>query len=125
MARRMHSSGYMMPLPVDITFRDMPASNALQASIERWADRLARLEPRISKCTVVVEQPHRKRWSGKQFHVRLEITMPDRVIVVGRDPAQDETHADPYVAVGDAFRAARRQLQDAIEIRRGDVKLHA
>jgi hypothetical protein len=114
-----------MTLPVDITFRDVPPSIALQATIERWADRLARLEPRISRCAVVVEQPHRKRWFGKLFHVRVELAMPDRVIAVGRDPAQGNAHADPYTAVGDAFRAARRQLHDAIEIRRGDVKFHA
>ncbi|MFN0246966.1 MAG: HPF/RaiA family ribosome-associated protein [Kofleriaceae bacterium] len=114
-----------MQTPVDITYRDMQPSIALDATIERWADRLGRLEPRISHCTVVVERPHRKHRTGQQFHVRLEIAIPDRVIVVGRDAGHDQGHEDPYVAVGDAFRAARRQLQEAIEIRRGDVKLHA
>ena len=114
-----------MKLPVDITFRDMPPSLALEATIERWADRLARLEPRIVRCTVVVERPHRKHRSGQMFHVRVELAIPDGTIVVGRDPARDSAHADAFVAVGDAFRTVRRQLQDAIEIRRGDVKLHA
>ncbi len=114
-----------MALPIDITFRDMTPSIALEATIERWVDRLARLEPRITRAAVVVERPHRKHRTGQLFHVRLEIAIPDQVIVVGRDPQLDEAHADAYTAVGDAFRAARRQLQDALEIRRGDVKIHA
>lgn len=114
-----------MSVPIDITLRDMPSSFALEATIERWVDRLARMEPHILRCTVVVERPHRKHRSGQSFHVRIEIVIADHVIVVGRDPARDDAHVDPYVAVGDAFRAARRQLQDTIKVRRGDVKLHA
>ena len=113
-----------MSLPIDITFRDMEPSPALEANIGEWCERLARLEPRISRFGVVIERPHRKHRTGQLFHVRLEIAIPDHVIVVGRDPARDEAHTDAYLAVGDAFRAARRQLQDAVEIRRGDVKAH-
>lgn len=114
-----------MQLPVEITFRDMTPSLALQHTIERWADRLARMEPNIQRCDVVIERPHRKHKTGQLFHVRVEIAIAGSTIIVGRDPARDDAHTDPYVAVGDAFRAARRQLQNAIEIRRGQVKLHA
>jgi hypothetical protein len=114
-----------MQLPVEITFRDMTPSLALEATIQRWADRLAWIEPNIQRCEVVIERPHRKRSSNQQFHVRIEVAIPGHSIIVGRDPARSEEHVDPYVAVGDAFRAARRQLQEAIEIRRGQVKLHA
>ncbi|MGE0401217.1 MAG: HPF/RaiA family ribosome-associated protein [Kofleriaceae bacterium] len=114
-----------MLLPVDVTFRDMKPSLALEATIQDWADRLCRLEPRMTRAAVVISRPHRKQRSGQLFHVRLEISIPDRLIVVGRDPAYDDTHADPYAAVSDAFRTARRQLLEAVEIRRGDVKLHA
>lgn len=112
-------------MPVEITFRNTSPSPALEAAIQRWVDRLVRIEPRMVRCAVVVERPHRKQRSGQPFHIRVEVAIPDGLIVVGRDPAHDDAHTDAYVAVADAFRAARRQLQDAIEIRRGDVKLHA
>lgn len=114
-----------MQLPVDITFRDMTPSNALEATIERWADRLARIEPRIQRCRVVIERPHRNRWTARLFHVRVELTIPGDTLVVGRDPARDDAHADPYVAVADAFRALRGQLLDTNELRRAPVELRA
>jgi hypothetical protein len=111
-----------MPLSPDIIFRDLPSSPALVETIEKWVARLEHLEPRIHRIQVVVELPHRHQRSGQVFHVRLEIALPDRTIVVGREPEIDGAHTDAYVAIADAFRAARRQLQDVIQIRRGDVK---
>lgn len=111
-----------MPVSPDIIFRGLPTSPALVQNINKWVTRLEHLEPRIHRIDVVVEMPHRHQRHGNVFHVRIEIALPDRTIVVDREPALDGAHSEPNVAVADAFRAARRQLQDAIRIRRGDVK---
>lgn len=114
-----------MKTPVDITFRGMDSSSAVEASIHEWAARLDHSFDRIERCDVVVEIPHRHQRQGQTFHVRIEIAVPNHVITVSRDPGLDPKHEDVYVAVADAFRAARRQLQDHARIERGDVKLHA
>jgi cold shock CspA family protein len=43
---------------------------------------------------------------------------------VGTTPPADERHADVLFALGDAFRRARRQLQDHARRMRGQVKTH-
>jgi hypothetical protein len=48
------------------------------------------------------------------FTIHLAITIPGHEVVVTRAGSQ----TDPYVAVADAFRAARRQLIDFTSQRR-------
>jgi hypothetical protein len=114
-----------MPVLLEVTFRDMSTSDAVIAAAQRWANRLGKLDPRIQRCSVVVDRPHQRHRQGQQFHIRIELARPDQTITVTRDPGLDGAHEDIYVALADAFRAARRQLQDHTQIRRGDVKAHA
>lgn len=114
-----------MPVSLEVTFRDMPSSDSVIAAAQRWANRLGKLDSRIERCTVVVDRPHQRHRHGQQFHIRIELVRPDRTITVARDPGLDGAHEDIYVAIADAFRAARRQLLDHTQIRRGDVKIHA
>lgn len=114
-----------MNAPVDITFRAMEPSAAVEKTIKEWAARLEHTFDRIERCAVVVEIPHRQKRQGNTFRVRVELTVPNQVISVSRDPGVDHKHEDVYVAIADAFRAARRQLQEYAQIQRGEVKLHA
>ncbi|MBS1118216.1 MAG: cold-shock protein DNA-binding protein [Deltaproteobacteria bacterium] len=114
-----------MQAPVVVTFRSMDRSPAVEQWIESSVEQLVQSFRAIERCSVVIEIPHRHQRQGQTFHVRIELTVPDRVITVSRDPGLDQAHEDVYVALADAFRAARRQLQDHAHIRRGDVKLHA
>ena len=74
---------------------------------------------------VVVEAPHRHSHKGKMYHVRIDLSLPGREIVVGREPEQNHAHEDVYVAIRDAFNAAVRRLEDQTRKMRGDVKTHA
>lgn len=115
----------MQQFPVDIRFRGMTPSAAVEAAIHRWAGRLGRAFDRILHCVVVIEEPHRSQRNGQGFHVRVELAVPECTIAVSRDPGRDPAHENVYAALNDAFRAARRQLQEHARIRRGEVKLHA
>lgn len=114
-----------MSIPLDLTFRDMEPSEAVTTTIRTSLDRLAKVYDRIQRCIVVVERPHQSQRHGQGFHVRLQLVVPDRVFTIGRDPAHDDEHMNVFTAIGDAFRAARRQIHDHAEIIRGDVKSHA
>lgn len=114
-----------MLIPLQITYRGMDESQPLSALIRSKAHGLERFYRHISGCRVLVEQPHRHKRSGEHFHVRIDLTVPAGELVVEREPTQRSRHQDAYVAVTDAFRTARRQLQDYIRRRRGDTKLHA
>ncbi len=114
-----------MQVPLQITFRHMESSEALAARIRERAEELDRIFDRIVSCRVAVELQNARHQKGNLFHVRVDLTVPGREIVVGRDPAAQRAHEDAHVAVRDSFDAARRLLEDYVRERRGDVKLHA
>jgi ribosomal subunit interface protein len=114
-----------MPALVQITFRDIDPSPALEAKIRERVARLERVFDRLTSCRVIVEAPHRQHTQGKLFHIRIDVTLPGHEIVVGRDPAEHHAHEDARVAVRDAFDALRRRLDEHARRQRGAVKAHA
>jgi cold shock CspA family protein len=114
-----------MPIPLRITFRGMPPSKAIEAKIEERANDLQTFESRISNCHVVVVAPHRHQKKGFQYHVRIDLKVPGEEIVVNRVPTERGAQSDVFVAIRDAFDAARRKLEDHSRVRRGEVKTHA
>jgi ribosomal subunit interface protein len=113
-----------MQLPLQITFRKMAPSPAVETHIRERVDALDRYFGRIMACRVVVEASTRRQRKGRLYHLRVDLTVPGREIVVKRDPPEHQAHEDILVAVRDAFDAARRQLEDHARDARGDVKFH-
>ncbi len=113
-----------MPIPVKITFRDVPPSAAVEARVRRKAEGLAKFYDRIQRCQVVVEAHHRHQSKGRLYHLRIDLGTTAGEIVVNRDPREARAHQDVYVAVRDAFAAARRRLEDEVRRMRGKVKRH-
>lgn len=111
-----------MQLPLQISFRDMQPSVAIEDKIRERAARLDRYYERIMGCRVVVEAPHRRHHQGKLYHVRIDLTVPQGELVVSREPVENHAHEDVYVAIRDAFDAAQRRLADYARRQRGDVK---
>lgn len=104
-----------MQVPLHITFHGLDVSPALEARIREHAAKLEQFYDRITRCEVAVELPHQHHRHGKHWHIRIQLTVPGQDIVVSRDPGRDEDHEDPYVAVRDAFAAARRQLEEHVK----------
>ncbi len=114
-----------MQLPLQITFRHMDPSPAIEARIRERAEELDQFFDRITSCRVVVECQNPRHQQGNLFEVRIDLVVPGSEIVVGRDSGKNHAHEDAHVAVRDAFDAARRGLEDHARRWRGDVKLHA
>ncbi len=104
----------------------MDASPALETFAHRWAAKLATVCDRIERCEVVIERPHRHQHQGQHVHARVTVMVPGPDIVVSDDDKPDGAHDDAYVAVRDAFRAARRQLVAQLQrkYRRDRIALH-
>jgi ribosomal subunit interface protein len=113
-----------MELPLQITWRDVPPSPAIEADIRAKAQKLEQFHDHIVSCRVTVEAPHGHHHKGKLYRLHIELKVPGHEINVTRDPAEHHAHEDLYVSIRDAFDAARRQLQDAVRRQRGDVKQH-
>jgi cold shock CspA family protein len=114
-----------MQTPAQIEFEGVQSSPQLQASIDQH---LAELESRFGRLTagrVVVKGPGERHQTGGRYQVSIRLALPDgREVNVGRTPKQDERYADLTFAIDNAFRRARRRLQDQARLMRGDVKQH-
>lgn len=108
-----------MHVPLQITMRHIPQSEALETRIREDAAQLDEFHPNIIGCHVVVEEQRRHKHQGRWFNVRLAVHVPGHEIVVNRD--HDE---DVYVALRDAFDAVTRRLEDVVRLQRGAVKTH-
>lgn len=104
-------------MQIATTFREMTPSPALQAAAERWAERLGYVHDRIVGCHVTIEKPHRHHLHGSAFQITIVLAVPGAQIAVS-----NQTHEDPYVALANAFRAARRQLVHHTSAQRHFVK---
>ncbi|MFZ2163312.1 MAG: ribosome-associated translation inhibitor RaiA [Sideroxyarcus sp.] len=108
-----------MQIPIQITMRDIEHSEALETHIREKAKKLDEFFDHIMSCRVVVEISHKHHHQGKHFNVRIDIGVAGGEIAVNRDHAEDV-----YVALRDAFDAAKRQVHDYAHKLRGDVKKH-
>lgn len=108
-----------------IDFKNLDRSEAVEADIKRYADKLDEFCNKIISCHVVVERPHAHHRNGRLYHVRIDLTLPGHELVVNRHSDEAHEHEDVHVAVRDAFAAMRRQIEDAIRKDHRHVKTHA
>jgi ribosomal subunit interface protein len=109
-----------MQKPLQITIHGMEHSPALDTAIREKAAKLEEFYPRMIGCHVTVDKPHRHHHQGGQFEVRIDLHLPGKAeVAVNRQHAEDV-----FVALRDAFDAAKRKLEEHVRLQRGDVKAH-
>jgi len=113
-----------MQLPLQIAFRHMEHSDAIESIIREKAARLDKFAEHIMGCRVVVEPAGKHHQHGNLYEVHLDITLPGGEIAVTREPSQHTEYKDIAVALRDAFDSARRELEDYVRRQRGAVKAH-
>jgi len=113
-----------MKLPLQLTFRDIEPTEAIKQYIEKRAAKLDTFDPNIMRCRVVVSAPHRHRQHGRHYRVHIDVTVPTGELVVDRDPARHKGFEDLYAAVDEAFAQMKREIEDAVNLRRHRVKKH-
>lgn len=109
---------------LQITFRHLSHSDAVEAAVREQAARLERFYRHIIACRVAVELAQHKQANNAVYHVRIDVTVPGEELVVGRDLRRATPHQDVFLAVHEAFRAMQRRLEDYARVQRGDVKPH-
>ncbi len=114
-----------MVIPVQITFRNMSTSGALDAAIRERAAKLDRFHPHIMSCRVAVEAARHRHMKRNVFHVRVDVTVAHGEIVASGDTTAPAPHENIYVAVRDAFDEVRRRLEEHAQRIRGEVKNHS
>ena len=107
---------------LQILFRDIPHSEAIDADIRKRVAKLEKVCGDLISCSVSVEADGKNKTHGKLYKVRVDVTVPGDELVVDGHRTMNE---DAYVAVRDSFDATTRQLEEFVQRRRGEVKTHA
>lgn len=97
-------------VPLQITFRNLPHSDAIATRIEQQIEKLCHYCDRILRCQVIVEVPHQHHHKKNPYHIRINLSLPGEELVINRDNSKTH-HSNAYLAIRDAFDAARRKLK--------------
>jgi len=100
-----------MKLPLQITFRNIESTQALEHPIREKAEKLNQFFSDIMRCHVIVEARHKHHQQGNIYDVHIDITVPGKELVVSREAGRNHAHEDILITIRDAFDAARRQLR--------------
>lgn len=111
-----------MESPLSIVFEGMPSSEFVERHVRAETEKLERHFDGIVSGRVVIE----KMGKGAHFSVKVRMDLSDGgQVVVSRAPKDLTRAQDGYAVIRDAFDAARRQLDDHVRVRRGEVKTHS
>jgi cold shock CspA family protein/ribosome-associated translation inhibitor RaiA len=116
-----------MQTPVEIDFQGLQANERLRSCVTKNISTLEQRFGRITACRVVIRGPSEHHRKGGAFDITIRLSLPQgREVDIGRsEKAQaDNRLQDPVVAVNDAFKRARRRLQDNARRMQGHVKSH-
>jgi hypothetical protein len=109
-----------MQVPMEISYHGVVVPAALERRLRREAARLDRFADGIVSCRVAVEQPSRRRRSGRPYRVRLSVTLPPNKDLVVSRTGSDDRAPDPLLgAVRGTFQAMERKLKRTNAVRRG------
>jgi cold shock CspA family protein/ribosome-associated translation inhibitor RaiA len=109
----------------EVVFQGMTGSAQIQDAIEKHIAELEQRWGRITACRVVVKGPGQRHHKGGAYDVHIRLSLPDgREVNVERTPPADERYADLTFALDNAFKRARRQLQDEVRRTQNQVKHH-
>jgi cold shock CspA family protein/ribosome-associated translation inhibitor RaiA len=114
----------IMQCPLQVTFRGIDHSDAIESIIQKRAERLDRFSEWITRCHITVDMPHQHRHRGNHFALHIVIETPLGQVAVIRDLSLDDGHKDFQSVVRDAFDTVTRLLENDLERQRGDVKAH-
>ena len=114
-----------METPPQVDFQGM---EPIPVSKARVLERIAHIEQRYGRITafrVVVKAPGAHHRTSGHYEVNVRMALPDgREIAVTRTATADERFLDLDFAIDDAFKRARRRLQDQVRRMRGQIKAH-
>ena len=114
-----------MQTPPEIEFQGFDVSPPVEEAVAAHIAQLEQRFGRITACRVVLKAPGQHHRKGGLYEIHIRLALPDgREVNVGRTPPADERHADLNFALNDAFKHARRQLQDQVQRMQGHVKRH-
>jgi ribosomal subunit interface protein len=103
---------------VDVVYRDLDSSAALNEIINKKAEKLTRFSDQIIHSRVVLDAPHNHKHKGKQYRASIELDIKGQPVAVAQD---DESI---HVAIREAFNTAERKVKELIARQRDIRQAH-
>lgn len=101
-----------MRKPLEITYRNVSKSDAVESIIREKAEKLDRLHESIIGCRVSVEQPQEYQKTGSKYRVRIDVRVPPgKELVARRESGKGEMHEGLRKVITEAFQNMERQLK--------------
>jgi len=114
-----------MQSPLQIVFKGIEKSAAIEARVKERAARLERFHRAVVSCRVVVEAAHRSAGGFKPaLSIHIEVKIPRHTLVAKDTERQHDAKNDDMALINRAFDVLQRQLENEARIMRGDVKQH-
>lgn len=114
-----------MQTSIEIDFQGMDARQEIRTAIAKHVAELEQRFGRVTACRTVLKAPGGHHRKGGLYEVNIRLALPNgREVNVARTAQADERHSDLTFAIDDAFKRARRQLQDNVRELQGQVKHH-
>lgn len=108
-----------MKRPLEVHYRGISHSEALDEHIQARVRRLDRLHPNVVGCRLYLERPHRHHESSKGWRAAIDITVPPRRKVAMTRLSVDD---NLYKLLDELFEAAERRVRKLAERPRGRAK---
>jgi ribosome-associated translation inhibitor RaiA len=103
-----------------LTFRQMPHSEAIAAYVDERALKLEHLCSRIIACHVVMAHAGHHHRHGDRYRCSINLAVPGHDIVVSHEPDDDRDLETLEASAGHAFDEAERQLSEWLRRSRTD-----
>jgi cold shock CspA family protein/ribosome-associated translation inhibitor RaiA len=114
-----------MQTPLEIDFQGMDRNHGVREDVAKHVAEFEERFGRITACRIVVKAPSGHHRTGGLYEINIRLALPNgREVNVGRTAMADERQSDLTFAINDAFKRARRQLQDQTRHIQGMVKTH-
>lgn len=97
---------------IQISYADVPKSDALEVLIRKEAEKLDHYFDRIVSARVRIQQAYKRE--SAPYSVHIELLVPGETLVIDDEPVPDteQAHRNAERAVRDAFKKAARRVQE-------------
>ena len=115
-----------MELPLEITWRGVEKSAAMEDHIRQKVQKLERYCDHINSCRIALEEQNHLESGGGKYAVRIDLTVrPGHEIAVRKDFRSTNQNDDLNAILAKSFHAAEQQLKELVDRQHGQVKRHS
>lgn len=112
-----------MKVPLEVTYRDVDKTVALETLVNEKMAKLERLCDYIGSCQIAIEKINDRPKAGSPYRVRIDITVPPgHEIVADSHPNEGTQYVEVDTVIRDAFSMAERQLKELTRRQRENDK---